>query len=434
MLLGLLAPRAVRIEIWPGASAAPISCPYSGGGPPFAVEAFEADRMRNVYLQTQVLAATNQLFPGDEEFELPTLKVGSERQESPSATVPAQLLHAVSWIESDINQVHIAVPYGDIGPALISPDCGYGIMQVTSTIINDGGLPSRYEALAASHFAYNIAAGARILVEKWNEDYFPMVGESDPDYLESWYYALWAYNGWAWVNHPANPAYDPARQPYDCDSDKSDWHEYPYQEKVLGCVINPPMVNGQRLWEPHPVVLPEIERLSAAGGPLHPDAFWQIDDAGERMRLALPGDAIPAWLTLADVEPNREALLGTPLLEGLPDELELSSSELSHSGATLTIDNLGSGLLAWHVVDAPSWLEVDLQAGVALGTGYEFSAEPQQSVIPISAAAGGVPEGSHRGQIELEFHYPDGRSETHAIAISLDKQGAARYEAGQPQS
>ena len=438
LLLILLPIAGLVVDQWlVGGSvhAAPSSCPYSGGGPPFAVEAFEADRMRRVYLETQVLAAANQLFPGDEEFALPALKVGADRRESMGAAVPVQLLHAISWIESKINQVHINVRYGDVGPALISFDCGYGIMQVTSTIDNDGGLPSRYEALAVSHFAYNIAAGTGILAEKWNEDFFPVVGDSDPSYLESWYYALWAYNGWAWVNHPGNPAYDPGRAPYDCDDDRSDWGEYPYQEKVLGCVINPPVVDGRRLWEPHPVVLPDIASQTALGGTLDPDSFWQdFDQVRERMSMGLPSGAAPAVLTYGAVDADRDALLGMPLLVGLERELELSSSVLSQGGVGLRIENEGSGLLAWRVLSAPSWLAVGLQAGVALGTGYSFAFGPQESVIPISAAAGGVPEGSHRGRIALEFHYPDGTSKTESVAISLDKRGAAFYEAGRPQS
>lgn len=417
------------------AEAAPSSCPYSGGGPPFEVEAFEADRSRSVYLQTQMLAASNQLFPGDAEFELPALKVGSDRRESSDAGIPAQLLHAIAWIESDINQVQIDVPYGEVGPALISADCGYGIMQVTSSIDNDGGLPSRYEALTASHFAYNIAAGARILAEKWNEDYFPVVGESDPSYLESWYFALWAYNGWAWINHPGNPAYDADRPAYDCNRDKSDWGEYPYQEKVLGCVINPPVVDGQRLWEPHPLVLPDVASLTRPGGALDPDVFLErFEDIRERMSLELSATAVRAVETLGDMAPNRDELLGIPVAGGLPGELELSSSELSQGGTRLTIANLGSGLLAWRVVSTPSWLVVGTQAGVALGTGYGFTSGPEDSSIPISAVAGGVPEGSHRGRIELAFHYPDGRTERHTVAISLDKRGAAFYEAGHPRS
>ena len=415
--------------------AAPTSCRYSGGGPPFSLQSFEAQESRQTYIETLRLAAVDRLFPHDEDFQLPALSVGERRIPDASATIPAQLLYAMAWIESKIAMAPWEVDWGTLGPPLLSFDCGYGIMQITSTIVNDGGLPSRYEALVGTHFAYNIAAGARILAEKWNEDYFPVVGESDPDYVESWYFALWAYNGWAWINHPGNPKYDPRRQPYDCDADRSDYWDYTYQERVLGCVINPPVVDGRRLWEPHPVVLPDIPSLTAPGGALDPDLFRQtIDQIRERMSLDLPANAVSANVTGGSSSPDRMAILGMPSLDRLPMELELSSSELSQSGTLLTIENEGSGLLAWRVVSTPSWLDVGTQAGVALGSGYAFTNGPQRSVIPFAASAGGVPEGSHRGLIVLEFNYPDGSSETERIAISLDKRGAAFYEAGRPQS
>ncbi|MDE2966190.1 MAG: transglycosylase SLT domain-containing protein [Chloroflexota bacterium] len=435
LLIGLASIAATISLSSEPAQAAPTSCRYSGGGPPFSLQSFEAHESRQTYLETLRLAAANRLFPGDEDFELPALSAGRLRSADASATIPPQILYAIAWVESKIAQAAYEVDWGTLGPPKLSFDCGYGIMQITSTIVNDGGLPSRYEALVGTHFAYNIAAGARILAEKWNEDYFPVVGESDPRYVESWYFALWAYNGWAWINHPGNPDYDPARRPYDCNADMSGYWDYPYQERVLGCVINPPVVGGQRLWEPHPVILPEVGRLTMPGGALDPDLFLQtVDQIRERMSLDLPANALAAEFSGGNFNPDRGALLGTPLLDGLPSELELSSSELSQRGAALTVANDGSGLLAWRVVSTPSWLVVGTQAGVALGSGYGFTNGPEHSVIPISAAAGGVPEGSHRGQIRLEFHYPDGSSETRSVAISLDKRGAAFYKAGRPQS
>ena len=114
--------------------------------------------------------------------------------------------------------------------------------------------------------------------------------------------------------------------------------------------------------------------------------------------------------------------------------MKLTSSQLESGAVPLLIHNEGTGLLAWRIVDAPSWLSFDVQAGVALGSGYPFSNMAQSSRLSISAAAGGVPEGSHRGRITLEFHYPDGSSSVETVAISLDKRGAAYYEAGRPQS
>ncbi len=420
------------------------SCPYSGGGPPFRLQSFEADRDRELYLDTQKLAAINQLFPDDSAFSLPSLTNGSTRVESEQLTIPPQLLYAISWIESSTNQTAIHVPYGDLGPTLISFDCGYGIMQVTSSIVNDGGLPSRYESLVGAHFAYNIAAGARILAEKWNDPLYPIVGDHDPAYVESWYYALWAYNGWAGVNHPQHHSNNPSRPPYQCNGSRTG---YPYQELVLGCVAHPPEVDGEPLWEPLPVALPDLTTLAATGGPLSLDTFH----AGLDNIYIHPGGAAgPPFASMnmplpigaqrlnppdvGSVESERVRLLGEPQAMLTTTEIELTSSQLQSGNVSLEIHNEGSGLLAWRVVDAPSWLNLDLQGGVALGIGYEFSEQPQSSALSISAAASGVPEGSHRGRITLEFEYPDGQTDVQSVAISLDKRGAAYYEAGRPQS
>ena len=423
-------------------SSAQSTCVYSGGGPPFNMQSFEVDRSRALILDAQRLAAANQLFPTDSDFQLQPLKVGEQRIENPSATIPAEILFAIGWVESKSNQTSIEVAYGTLGPALVSWDCGYGVMQVTSTIVNDGGLPSRYEALVGSHFAYNVAAGAQILVEKWNEPLYPIVGDHDPAYIESWYYALWAYNGWAGVNHPRHPTRDPMRAQYRCD--EVNRHTYPYQELVLGCLINPPAVESQRLWQPVEIKHPDLAALTAPGGPLDLDTFYAgLDEiyvsvaatsAFAEMNMPLPAGAVRRTpVNPADAAILRQRLLGQPAARLDATELELTSTQLAAGGTSLQIHNDGTGLLAWRVVDAPSWLSLDISAGVALGTGYPFAA-PAPSSLKLSAAADGVPEGSHRGAITLAFDYPDRRTETQSVTIFLDKQGAAYYEAGNPQS
>ena len=424
--------------------AAPTSCPYSGGGPPFSLQSFEADRARTLYQNAQLLAAANQLFPDDEDFQLPPLVMGEQRREDPTATIPPEILFAIGWIESKSNQTSIEVPYGDLGPALISFDCGYGLMQVTSSIINDGGLPSRYEALVGTHFAYNIAAGARILAEKWNDPFFPSVGARDPAYIESWYYALWGYNGWAGVNHPMHPSNDPFRSPYRCNDIAR--NGYPYQELVLGCIINPPVVDGNRLWNPLDLALPDLSTLTASGSPLDLEVFYAGQDSiylqipgGEfspfaEMDMALPAGAQPRpSADIGQLAALRNEVLGEPVVRVNSEELELTSSQLQSGDVPFEIHNDGSGLLAWRIVDAPSWLDFDFQAGVALGT-YPAGKGVQSSRLSLTAAAGGVPEGSHRGQITFAFEFPDGQRQTQSVAISLDKRGAASYEAGRPQS
>ena len=74
------------------------------------------------------------------------------------------------------------------------------------------------------------------------------------------------------------------------------------------------------------------------------------------------------------------------------------------SAATLVIGNGGSGLLPWRVAEAPSWLDFDVSAGVAVGGGDWFGrgGAEQPSVLRVRASAGGVPEGEHIGELRLE--------------------------------
>lgn len=428
----------------PTGRSAPSVCPYSGGGPAYLFQSWEAERDRSRYLDAQRLAAANLLFPNDEEFALPPLEVGVDRIETPGAAIPAPLLYAIGWIESSTNQTAAEVPYGELGPALVSFDCGYGIMQVTSAILNEGGLPTRFEALVGTHFAYNIAAGAQILVEKWNEDFFPQVGGADPSLIESWYYALWGYNGWALSNHPAGPEVDPFRAPeYPCDGRRNG---FPYQELVLGCVANPPLVDGRPLWDAVPVALPDLAVLAAPGGPLDPAHFYaglndlrNVAADGSRLapfaamqmplsQFAAPYGAAPPGA--AEAQQLRQRILGEPRLRLSAEEIELDSAS-GAPAASLVIENEGSGLLAWRVARAPSWVEINVQAGVAVGAEIPNAGV---STLVVRAAAGGVPEGEHIGQLRLEAMLPDGSTISRSIAVSLNKLGAAFYEAGTPQS
>ena len=129
------------------------------------------------------------------------------------------MLKAIAWIESTWAQADQSVPYGGVGPVLVSHDCGYGLMQVTSGMQNVSGVPSAEQAAIGGHYAFNIAGGARILAEKWNAapEFRPIVGSRNPRVVEDWYYALWSYNGFSFKNHPQNPALPLPRASYRCD-------------------------------------------------------------------------------------------------------------------------------------------------------------------------------------------------------------------------
>jgi len=167
---------------------------------------------------------------------------------SPVRAIPPSLLKAVGWVESGWRQ------FTPTGRPLLSFDFGYGIMQITSGMAGafaspTGTLDPEVQAEIASDYQYNIAFGARALAEKW--DSVPKIGDGNPSVLENWYYALWAYNGWGWVNNPNNPRFQRLGTPATSPA------TYPYQERVLYLVAHPPRDRyGNPLWSAVQVSLP----------------------------------------------------------------------------------------------------------------------------------------------------------------------------------
>jgi Ig-like domain from next to BRCA1 gene/Transglycosylase SLT domain len=175
-------------------------------------------------------------------------------------TVPPSLLKAIGWVESNWQQ------YTPQDRPLLSFDFGYGIMQITSGMAGafgnlTGTLDPSVQSKIAGDFRYNIAVGARILEGKWAS--VPKIGGGDSAAIEDWYYAIWAYNGWGWVNNPTNPRFarigTPATNP----------STYPYQERVLYLVAHPPRdSDGNPLWQPIAVTLPSRSAIGT-----HPSGF-----------------------------------------------------------------------------------------------------------------------------------------------------------------
>lgn len=175
-------------------------------------------------------------------------------------TIPPSLLKAVGWVESGWRQ------FAPRGIPLLSPDFGYGIMQVTSGMDGafgrlHGTIDEASQSSIASDYQFNIAYGARILAQKWAST--PRIGSGDPTVLENWYFALWAYNGWGWVNNPNNPRFSRLGTP------AMDPTTYPYQERVLYLVAHPPRDHtGNPLWKAVPVSLPTRASIGT-----HPHAY-----------------------------------------------------------------------------------------------------------------------------------------------------------------
>ena len=450
VVLALAAALAFIAFAAPASGQSGIICSRTGGGEPYRFQSWEGERSRSLILDAQSLAAANRLFPDDSEFALPALEigVGDEAVEDPAAAIPAPILYSIGWIESKANQTALDVDYGDSGPALVSSDCGYGVMQITTGFVNNHERPTRWESLVGTHFAYNAAAGAKILVDKWNDSFFPVVGARDPRYIESWYYSIWSYNGWASANHPDGPEVDPFRaSPYRCDERRNG---YPYQELVFGCIVNPPEINGVDLWTPVDVQLPD-PALFHGGGALDHHHFidgWTelrrtVSPRGggpfAPMNMSLPFGAVPyADAGAAAVSPGaaRARVLGEPRLVLGTDTVNLGSGSASSRVGVIVISNAGSGLLPWRVRHAPDWLDLDYDAGAALGADPNWPAAPSRraSRLEVRADAAGVVPGAHLQQIRLEAMLPDGSIESRVINVELNKAGPAFYAAGRPES
>jgi hypothetical protein len=118
-------------------------------------------------------------------------------------------------------------------PGQPDPDCGYGAGQVTSGMKRTdagqviAGITWDYtkQKAVATDYAANVAAGLRILQDKWNETRSAglIANNGDAKYLENWWFAIWAYNtgfhpqaagpwGVGWSNNPANTDYPADRK------------------------------------------------------------------------------------------------------------------------------------------------------------------------------------------------------------------------------
>jgi hypothetical protein len=339
-----------------------------------APTAYEASQDRRPYLAGEDLAAYNQLFPDDTYFGTPRIEIGTRdnRRIADTPYIPPTILKANGWIESALAQAASSVPFNAVGPALVSFDCGHGIMQITSGMTQgeDGGRASKQQALVATHYLYNIGRGAVILADKWNSapTSRPIAGtdtDSDPKIPENWYFAVWSYNGFTGPgasrsNHPLTPSYDLARPGYSCGrSDDGYGHSfsnYPYQEIIFGCASRPPSVDGEQLWDPLPISLPDLTDARWSG-PLDLANFTTTNwYAG----MDMPSPQ-PTHLDNTPAQPDGTAayLLAQPTLQ-------LSRMTVPQGTSHVTISNTGTGILSWRTKPATSWISVDKVAGVAL--------------------------------------------------------------------
>ena len=404
--------------------AAAVTFDCSGTGSPqgpYSFETWEAGDYKSRYGDAMGLASVNQLFPENSSFALPALETG-DRSAGSGATlppyIPPVLLKAISYIESGWAQASYdpLVQYGETGPTLVSADCGYGLMQVTSGMQNVSGAPSLDQAMIGGHYAYNIARGAQILAGKWNAapEYRPIMGNRDPHVIENWYFALWAYNGFAYRNHPLNPGYNTNRPPYDCQGDTP--RDYPYQELIFGCVANPPLRDGVPLWDAQPISLPNLSD-PAYSGPLDINNWnacsFELQCAA--LDIPTPADAHTVT-TLPSVD--RATLLGAPALAPDPASIALST-ETGIAQASLAVPNAGTGLGVWRVRPGQTWLKVSRVEGISQGA--DVGGYSTQLILDIDLST--APGGDHFASVLVDSAQGAGSLITVPVSVRLQRVG-----------
>ena len=403
---------------------------------PLRPYAYEADQTRTAYRLAFDAVSSNALFANDPFFSLPPIERGTRsNRANAEAFIPADLLKAVSWVESDMTMAQRAVPFDSIGEALVSFDCGHGLTQVTTGMtvpLGANNLPSDRQVLIATHYAYNVARGAQIMAEKWNTapEQRPVVGtdtNSDPALIENWYYAVWGYNGFTGPgsnrsNHPLDPSLPWPRPSFQCDGTQSR-ERYPYQELVWGCLARPATRNNTAMWTAIPATLPDqtnpvVFSAMAIGNWSFPYSNMDIptpQPAHVATAPALPGD-------------YRTRLLGAPILQPSTQSVSIRLNDPTSNGrATVTITNAGTGVLSWIAEPSANFLTLTPPGGVALGNGLActtgscphgtLTIEVNPTLLPSSAA-----------NATITVRSPNGGSGTMRINVSV----VADFEVGAP--
>ncbi len=402
-------------------------------------DTYEADRARQAYLDVIDAAAVDALFPGDPIFGLPTIEVGTRANRSDSSIreIPVEVLRAIAWVESGLTMASRSVAFESSGDAIISFDCGHGVMQVTTGMtvpLGSGNEPSAAQVSVVTHYAYNIARGAAILADKWNRapQVRPIVGTdtgSSPALIENWYYAVWSYNGFTGPgarksNHPADPVFGGwPRERYRCDGTQSR-NRYPYQELVWGCMARPPTPDGSPLWTPVEATLPNLSQVSY---------FQALSVANFRfpyVGMDMPTPQPAHSTDTPSVSRNfRARVLAQPRLSVSSPPLEIrTKGTFEETRATVRIRNPGTGILSWSATPSDGWIVIDPPAGVALGSDVACTGRgcTPDAEITITVNPTLLPESMARGTLRITT--PNGQGADVQISVHVE----ADFSVGAP--
>jgi hypothetical protein len=317
--------------------------------------------------------------------------------------VPVQVLLGILTQESNLWQASSVALPGDTANPLIGnfygrqlynsseaddwlidwadADCGYGVAQVTDGMrLADTTLTPNKKRAIALDYASNIAAGLQILVGKWNETRQAglIVNNGDPDYIENWFFAVWAYNsgfhprgaagqpwGVGWANNPANPRYPADRQPFleNSYNDAAHPQSWPYPERVLG-------------WAGHPIDAALAPDTTIAG---YRAAWWT--SVANRVTVKPPVDQF--------CDTSNDCVPGAKFVPNDPDVAGEPAGPCGHRSAAGTYD-----LMCWYHQPA-TWKDCDSQCGFELLRFDEtYPEQPDGTSYPPNCSLGGLPSGA----------------------------------------
>ncbi|OAI41564.1 hypothetical protein AYO38_00595 [bacterium SCGC AG-212-C10] len=462
-----------------------------GSAGPFDFDTYEVESYVNAYNTAIELAATGQaitttttLSNGEVvDVRYQGLKSGPRTAriaENKSIRIPPSIYKAIVWIETgSFNNASKSVYYGGVGPVIRSPDCGYGLGQITTGMSNSTGKATAKQAIVGSHYLYNLAEGARILADKWDSapKFRPIAGTGNPAALEDWYFAIWSYNGFAFSNHPLNPDLDPLRggaapSPiYHCQDTtaqsyqaaggipKFGYNDYTYPERVYGCMRNPPTPVPQpggvatKLAKPQTFLMPDFSNEVIAKA-FDVKNFLTCEDAGFSGGCPLMDypTTIPAKgvTTHTDSTPAVNPALAAQIL-GAP-RLAISgptaanftiSSGGTVNSVTVTVANNGSSIGPYVVRASSPWIIVrhpgepasrTIDGGVALGkemsvvVGAGLRQSGYSSTLQVTVNPSAIPKGTTTGKLTIEPLLGGGAPYTMDITVTGTGSGGPAYD------
>lgn len=146
--------------------------------------------------------------------------------------VPTVIVKAIAKVESGYQQ------YTRSGNVYTGSRGSIGIMQINNRYGDFDSHKLKYD------IDYNLEAGIEMILRKWDMAVksLPNMGNMDPNVLENWYFALWAYNGWA-----------------DSNNTNTNKKKYTYQELIAKVALEE---YGQEITLLDPKLLPKTGKPS----------------------------------------------------------------------------------------------------------------------------------------------------------------------------